>query len=480
MNSDLKKKTTSGLIWSVAEKVLTQGFSFVIGIVMARLLSPSDYGYVVIATMVISFPQALVEGGLTNALIQRKDTDEGHNSTMMYYMLGLSLIFYAILFVSAPFIATYYKVDILEIVLRVYGITLPISALRAFFMAIMQKNLRFRLQFFSSFFGTVISGVIGIILAVYNYGIWALVIYVLMDQLVDSLIMWICLKWRPRLYFSFEKLKDLYSFAKYSLGWNLVNQYTNLIIDLAIGKKYTSEDLSFYDRGKKYPFLMCSIVNNAMGTTLFPVFSKIGDDIVQLKSAMRRSIKLIMYIQLPMLFGFIVIANPLVNVLLTDKWLPCVPFLQITCITYSFWPYLTCYRNAIEANGEVKITFRNEVIVTICRIILCGIAVFISPLAVAIAFMMVWGIDAFITGLSTKKVLNYTFMERIVDVLPTYICSGIMAILVYISGKWISVDILKVLVQIIVGIVSYIILSIVTKNENLSYAVNILIKRKNK
>lgn len=478
MAEDIKKSAIKGLAWNMAEKVLTQGFSFVIGIILARIIVPEAYGYIVIATTFISMLEALVEGGLTNALIQKKDADDDHASTMLYFMLLFSAILYGVLFMAAPIIAHYYDYSELTLVTRVFGLSLPIKACRSVYMAIMQKQLKFRLQFFSSLSGTIFAGFIGICLAVTGYGIWALVAYFLTDSFVDTVVMGILLRWKPKKVFSREKLKQLYSYGIYALGWQLVNQYTNQIIDLVIGKKYTSAELSYYNRGKQYPFLLCNIINNVFGSTLFPVFSKFSDDLEKLKDATRRMLKVTTFIQFPILFGFAVVAKPLVLLLLTDKWIECVPFLQITCITYSFWPYLTSFRNGIQAKGDVKITFQNEIFITIARVILCGGALFISPIAVALAFVLVWILDAITNGICVRKVLGYRFLEQLRDVVPNYVCSAMMVICVYLVGRLVDILILKLMVQVLVGVISYVAVSAIIKNDSMAYILQMIKNKK--
>jgi len=478
-NSNLKTKAIKGLAWNMAEKVLTQGFSFVIGIILARIIAPEAYGYIVIATTFISMLEALVEGGLSNALIQNKDADDEHASTMLYFMLLLSMALYSVLFMVAPVIAHFYDYSELTLVIRIFGLSLPIKACRSVFMAIMQKQLKFRLQFFSSLSGTILAGVMGIWLAVSGYGIWALVAYFLTDSLVDTVVMGILLRWKPKKVFSRDKLKQLYSYGIYALGWQLVNQYTNQLIDLVIGKKYTSAELSYYNRGKQYPYLLCNIINNVFGSTLFPVFSKFSDDLEKLKDATRRMLKVTTFIQFPILFGFAVVARPLVVLLLTEKWIKCVPFLQITCITYSFWPYLTSFRNGIQAKGDVKVTFQNEIFITIARVILCGGALFISPMAVAIAFVLVWILDAITNGICARRVLDYKLIEQIKDVLPNYICSIAMVACVYFAGKIVDIIILKLLIQVLVGVISYVGVSAILRNDSMAYILGMIKNKRN-
>lgn len=477
MENELKKKATSGLIWSMMEKLMTQGFSFVIGIIMARLLMPEDYGYIVIVTNIISFAEAIVEGGLSNAYIQKKDTDEEHSSTMFYFMLIIAGLFYILIMLLAPVIARIYAYEELTIILRVFSISLIVGAIRTFLVSEMKKSLRFRLQFVSSLTGTVVAGIIGVAMAVLGYGIWALVAYTLIDMIMDTVVMGIQLKWRPKRIFSKDKLKDLYKYAKYSLGWNLVNQYTNLFIELFIGKKYTSSDLSYYNRGKQYPYLMCNIINTAMDNTLFPVLSKISDKQDQLKNTTRRYIKVATYLQLPVLFGLAVTANSLVIVLLTDKWLPCVPFLQITCIAYSFWPYITCYRNAVESKGDIKYTFRNEVIMSLSKLVMCAIAIFISPFAVAVAYLLSWYLDYLLNSIVVKKQVDYSIKEQLLDVAPNYVCTLIMVVCAYLVGMPDYNVYIKIVAQVLTGVVAYLATSIVFKNESFKYIIDIIKRR---
>lgn len=480
MSKELKTKAAFGLAWNMAEKVLTQGFSFVIGIVLARLLMPDDYGYVVVASTCISIFEAISQGGLDNALIQKQDTDREHESTMLYFSLGMASVFYLVLFFLAPLIAYIYELPELSLIIRVYAITLPVGALRSFLMAIMQKNLRFRLKFFSSLAGTIIAGVIGIWMAYTGWEIWALVAYMVIDMLIDTIVMLLLLRWKPVFVFSSKKLKELYSFGIYSLGWRLVCQYTNQFVDLIIGKVYSSADLSFFNRGKQYPYIISTMTNDAVNNTMFPVLSKLANDDEQLCSATRKFLKLSTYVQFPILMGFALVAKPLVILFLTEKWLPCVPFLQVTCLTYSFWPYLTSARSSMEAKGIAKESFKNEIIITFSRIILCTIAVFISPFAVAVAFAIVWFIDAINNGRSCQRIVGYRIIDQIKDAMPNYLCSIVMGLAVIGIGLFIDNIYLKLGAQIIVGIVSYILISIVIKNESFIYCLNFIKEKRNK
>jgi len=479
-SKELKKKTISSMIWNMGERVFTQAFSFIIGIILARMLCPDDYGYIVIASTCIDVAKSLIETGLGDAYIQQKKADETYATTLLIFMLGISLVVYLILFLAAPLFAHIYRFDMLVMIIRIYGLSLPLCAVRTILIAIMQKALKFKILFFSSLMGTIVGGIVGICMAMQGLGVWALVAYFLVDTSVDMIFMAILLKWIPRGGFSIKKLKEMYSFAAYSFGRNMINQYSNQLLTLFIGKRYTPADLSFYNRGKQYPFLIGNTVNSVLSSTMFPVMAQISDDEESYKRALKRLLTINLYIQIPLLMGFAMVSEPIVRLLLTDKWLGCVKYLQVTCISFSLWPYVMTCRRALEAKGYIKVVFKNEIIVTIFRIIFCFSALFVSPFAVAMADLLVWVTDSVIHSISLKKWLKYGFLEQIKDVIKTFVSVLLMIIVVYFFGNFVNNIYLKLFIEIIIGIVIYIVLSLIMKNDSFYYILGMLKSRKSK
>lgn len=477
MQKELKNKFIKGLIWNLAEKYLSQFFSLIIGIVLARLLMPETYGTMVIVINIVNILKALIEGEIASALIKKKDITEKDLSTMFFMLLFLSCGFYIFVFALAPWLSNIYKIFELTMIIRIFAIILPIGAFRTFLVALLQRTLDFKKIFFSTLAGTLFGGIIGIIIALNSGGVWALVFYYLCNTIIDTIMLILQLQWKPRILFSFTVLKEFYSFSLFAFGKKLMNQYTNQFIEMFLGLKYSVAQLSYYNRGKQYPYLLCNDVNGVLSTLMFPILCQINENEQEFQNAIRRFLKISTFFQLPILFGFSMIAEPFVKIVLTNKWLPCVPFLQITCITYSFWPYLTCYEKAMQSKGYVQTTFRNEGIIALLRIIICFIALQISPLAVAWAYLFLWFLDTIVNAISSRRTIKYTIIQQITDVFPNYFCTFIMIICVYLVGKIISSDFIKICVQILIGGVIYILIAAISNNDSYKYILELLKKR---
>src|SRR5574344_1560942 len=345
-------KAIKSLIWKFLERCSTQGVSFVVTIILARLLSPTEYGTIALVTVFVVLGNVVVEGGFSAALVQKKDADNLDFSTLFYTSLLISVILYMALFCVAPFIANFYKQPILKPVLRILSINLLFGAVNAVQQAYMQRNLQFKKTFYSSFIGGILSGIIGITMAYKGYGVWALVGYTLSLQFFMAIILWIVLKWRPDFDFSWRRFKQLFDF-----GWKVF--MTNFVItiylnirSLIIGKLYTRDLLGLFDRGQQIPNIIITNINGTIQAVMFPVFSKEQEDRDRLRDMLRRSIKTSCFVVFPLMIGLLVTAKPLVLILLSEKWLSIVPFIQIFAIANMFLPIQYINMEAIKSLGK--------------------------------------------------------------------------------------------------------------------------------
>lgn len=474
MNESIKSKTLSSLIWKFAERSGAQIIQFIVSVILARLLTPSDYGLIGLITVFISIALVFAQSGLGQALVQRKNIDNVEFSTVFYFSMAFSILLYTILFLCAPLIAEFYKSYKLINVIRVLGITVIIGAINSVQQAYIQKTMQFKRFFYSTLSGTLVSAIIGIAMAYSGYGIWSLVLQQVTNQFVNTVVLWFTVKWRPIFTFSIKKAKRLFTYGWKLLCSSLLDTIYNNIYSLIIGKFYTSSDLGYYNRGKQFPMLVIQNVNSAIDSVLFPVLSGAQDDKNRLKAMVRRSIVTSTFIIFPCMAGLAAIAKPLTILLLTEKWLPAVPFIQFCCFTYAFWPIHTANLQAIKAVGRSDIFLKLEIIKKI---------VGITGLCISLPFglyAMMWMrclttiISSFINAFPNKKLLGYSYLEQVKDMLPSFINSIAMCIIIICANLLNLNSILTMIIQIILGVGIYIGFSKMLKIECLEYILSMV------
>lgn len=469
-----KSKVISNLIWKFAERSGAQGVQFIVGIVLARLLTPADYGLIGLITVFIMIANVFVQSGFGQALVQKYTADDLDFSSVFYFSTAISVILYIIIFFAALPIANFYNEPVLIPVLRILSFTLIISGVNSVQQAYVQKTMQFKRFFWATLIGTIVSAIVGVFMAYYGFGVWALVGQQLSNQAVNTIVLWFTVRWRPMLKFSFRRTKNLFSFGWKLLVSALIDTGYNNMYSLIIGKVFTTADLGFYNRGKQYPLLIISNINGAIDSVLFPVLSDVQNDVARLKSMVRRSIKTSTFFIFPAMAGLAAVAEPLVKLMLTDKWLPCVPFIQFSCFIYAFWPIHTANLQAINASGRSDIFLKLEIIKKII-----GITIFIVTIKHGLVAMMFGQccstiISLFINAAPNRKILCYTYFEQIKDILPSMILSLFMCACVW-SLNLFDINIWLLLnLQMIAGIVIYIGGAKLFKFERLDYILNML------
>ncbi|HIT06603.1 MAG TPA: lipopolysaccharide biosynthesis protein [Candidatus Scybalocola faecipullorum] len=474
------KKVAMNLIWRFLERTGAQGVTFVVSIILARLLDPSTYGTVAIVTVIISLLQVFIDSGLGNALIQKKDSDYIDFSTVFYFNVAACSLMYIVLFISAPYIAMFYSMPDLTPVIRVLGITLIISGVKNIQQAYVSKKMMFKKFFFATLGGTIGSAFIGIVMAYQGFGVWALVAQNLFNNLVDTIILWLTVKWRPILKFSYSRLKKLFGFGSRLLVTDLLENLYNDISQLIIGKQYTSAQLAFYNKGKQFPYYVVTNINSSLKSVLFPVFSEAQDDLVYLKSITRKSIQLSNYLISPMIIGLAACAETFISCLLTDTWLPCVIYLRLFCICYLFQPIQTTNKNAIKALGKGEILLKIQLIVRCVGIALIILAIKWGIIAITLAVIFTNLFEQVLLATENKKLLQYGYVDQFVDMFPAIAMSLIMGTVVYWMQNIPAHSAIVLLLQVIVGFLIYLIESIFTKNNTFIYILSFLRKNKRK
>lgn len=466
-----RNRILSNFIWRFFERTGAQLVSFVVSIVLARCLEPSVYGTIALVTVFTTILQVFVDSGFGNALIQKKDADDVDFSTVFFFNITICTILYLVMFFASPLIAAFYCDTELVPVIRVLSLTLVISGVKNVQQAYVSRTMQFKRFFFATIGGTIGAAVIGIAMAYNGFGVWALVAQQIFNATVDTVILWITVKWRPKVVFSFKRLKGLFNFGWKLLVSSLIDTVYNNVRQLIIGKMYSSADLAQYNRGRQFPYLVVTNVNTSIDSVLLPAMSNRQDNVSNLKTMTRRAIKTSTYIMAPLMMGLAFVGTPFVRVILTEKWLECVPFLSIFCVTFMFYPIQTANLNAIKAMGRSDLFLKLEIIKKIVGMALLFSTMWFGVMAMAYSLLVNSLLCQIINSWPNKKLLNYGYLEQLKDILPGILLAVVMGACVY-PVKFLGLpDLLTLCIQIPLGAVIYILGSKLLKLDSFEYLV---------
>lgn len=460
--------------WRMLERFGAQGITLIISITLARLLDPNVYGTVALVLIIISISNVFIDSGLCNSLIQKKDADDLDFSSVFYFNIFMCLLIYIFLYFFSPYIAEFYNINELTNIIRVLGINLLVSGFKNIQGAYVSRHLLFKKYFYSTLGGTIISAIVSIWMAFHGYGVWALVSQYLISNIVDTVILWFTVKWKPKLIFSFERLKKLFAYGSKILFSSLLDNIWSQLRPLIIGKRYTTEDLAYYNKGVRFPETIISSIIVAFDSVLLPVMADNQDNVENVKLLTKKSIKICSFIIWPMMIGLFVCADNIVVLLLTEKWLPVVPYLRIFCIINAFRPLHTSNLNSIKAIGRSDIILKLEIIKKIVGAIIIFITVRYGVFVIALGSILGDFIAQIINSWPNRKLINYRYIEQIKDITPTIILSLMMGVIVYCINLLGLNYILTLVIQIISGIIIYVGLSYLFKNDNLLYCIDII------
>ena len=478
MPDNIKYKVFSGLFWKFTERIGIQGIQFVISIVLARLLAPSDFGIIGLITVFIAIAGIFVSSGFGQSLIQKKEVDDIDYSSVFYMSLVISIFMYIGLYFLAPLISVFYEESILIPIIRVLSLTLILGAINSIQNAVLTKNMMFKKTFIVNLGGIITSGIVGIAIAYLGYGVWALVISQLASQVVTTIIMWFTVKWRPKLLFSLERLRSLFNFGSKLLVSGLLDTIYNNLYSLIIGKLYSRELLGYYNRGQSMPNLFASTINGTIGGVMFPALVLHQNDINRLKTLVKRMIVTSTFFVFPMMVGLAAVAKPLVLILLTDKWLPCVPYLQISCITFAFYPIHTSNLQAVNAIGRSDVFLKLEIVKKIIGITAIFVTAPFGVMAMVIGLAVISVICTAINALPNKKLLNYSYKEQMMDILPSILLSTVMGGILLVVFLFRFNSVITLVIQALVGIVFYFTAAYILKFECFRYLIKMIRKGK--
>ncbi len=464
---------SKGFYWSAIEKFSIQGISFVLSIIIARIVSPSAYGLIVMIQVLLSFSQLFIDSGFANALIQKKDRNDIDYCTVFIFNMGVAIFLYMLFFLTAPLIANFYDEPQLKTITRVISLNLIFSSLSIVQRTRLTIILDFKTQTKAGLLGVIISGSIGIVCAYCGMEVWALVIQGLVNQIIVSLTLMVFSRWRPRLLFSIQSFKSLFSFGSKLMLSNILTSIVMNINSLVIGKKYTSADLAFYNRGfslSQFPSVNFSDVLNRI---IFPVLSRVQDDKESLKREYLKYLHLSLYIILPMMGLLIVLAKPLIEVLLTPKWVDAVPYLQIFCLNFMFYPIIQQSTNPVAAIGHSGILLKYQLLKrgVSLSILLYTITISIS----AICWGMVIGscFEAIINILVCRKEIGVGIREYIKTQFDVIIAVIVVCGSVLLASSFIVTPLLNLLVCGTLGVILYMIITFIFDMREKEYIINV-------
>ena len=438
------------------ERFGAQGVTLLVSVILARLLDPEVYGTVALITVITTILSVFLEGGFSGALIQKKDADAIDFSTVFYFNVAVGAVLYTMLFIAAPWIANFYKMPELTPVIRVLGLTLIIYSVKSVQQAYVSRHLMFKKFFFATLGGTIGAAVVGITIAYHGGGVWAVVAQHLFNTFIDTVILWITVKWRPKAVFSWARLKVLLSYGWKLFASHLIDVVSKELRQLIIGKMYSKSDLAFYNQGSKYTHTIVTSINSSLDSVLFPVMSNAQDNVAVVKAMTRKAIKTSTFLMMPIMMGIAVCGEPLVDLVFTSKWLPCVPYLRIFCFTYAFYPIHTANLNAIKALGRSDLFLKLEVLKKIVSFAMLFSTLWFGPMVMAYSMLVTSVLSQIINSWPNRKLLNYSYLDQFKDMLPQIILSVTMGVVVYCVTFLKLADIPTLCIQVPLGVLIYV------------------------
>lgn len=455
-SDNLKQKVLSGIFWRIMERFGTQGMGFVVSIILARLLEPKDFGTITLIAVFIALASVFVNGGFGTALIQKKEVTEAEYNSVFYLSLAVAFVLYSVLFVSSPWIAAFYNEPVLVGVVRVMSLSLIIGAINSIQTAVLTREMKFKLSFQVSLISTLTTGVVGCGMAYKGYGVWAIVGSALASQVASTVVLWKVVAWHPKLMFSHVAIRQLFGFGSKLLVTGLLDTLFSNIYNVIIGKIFNPTILGYYSRGQSIPNMVMTSVQGTISGVIFPALSSCQHDKVRVKEIVRRMIKSTCFLVFPMMFGLAAVSKPLVLVLLTDKWLPCVPYIQLSCITFAFWPIHVTNIQAIIALGRSDIVLILEVIKKMLVVVSIMITFRIGVMAMVCGQAIVSIVCVIVNTWPNRRLLNYTIEQQVRDILPAFVLAAGMGALILIMNLVIANSYVQLGAQILIGSALYI------------------------
>lgn len=455
MSDSLKQKTIKGVSWSFVEQVLTRGANFIIGIILARLLTPTDYGLVGMLAIFIAIAQLFIDGGLTSALIRQKAPSNEDFSTVYIVNMTLSVVFYFLLFFSAPLIADFYSQPLLTPLMRVVAISLVIGPLASVQNTLLTIRVDFKTKTIISTINALVSGAVGIYCAYNGMGPWALIAQTLTSTVVSTILALAFVHWMPRLVFSGSSFKRLFSYSSRLLAANIISTVYDNAYPMVIGKRYLASDVGLYTRANQFPGIANTTFTSAMNRVAFPILSQIQDDDERLLSVYEKYIQVFCFLTFPTLMILCGCARPLVSFLLTDKWIACVPLMQIICFSLIPNGMIQINLNLLYVKGRSDLVLRMEIIKKLIMFAVLLVSMYFGLKAICYGMIVNSLIDLYFSSFYTKRILNYRLIQQIKAVYPYFLISLVILAEALLASHFIASRLIAIIVSMIICPLTY-------------------------
>jgi len=479
MSESLKKKTAKGMIWSAVERFSTQGVQFVFGIILARLLTPADYGVIAMLTIFIAVSQTFIDSGLGNAVIRKIDRTEKDMSTMFFFNIGMSLVCYGVIFLIAPLAAKFYNMPELILILRVLALRLVIQAFSIAQITHLTIKINFKIQAKVSFVSAILSGIVGIIFAYRGYGVWSLVIQTLANSFLTSLLFTALVRWRPTSIFSIESFKYMFSFGSKILASGILETVYKNIYALVIGKFYSSAQLGNYAKADRFAQFPSSNLTAILQRVSFPVLSTLQNNPERLRSSYLKFINLSAFIVFPLMTGLLAIAKPMTFLLLTEKWSEMIPLLQIVCLSMMWYPVHAINLNVLQVLGRSDLFLRLEIIKKILGVTILCITLPMGIMEMCLGQIVSAWICLFINTYYSGKFLQAGYVVQMKFLFPLFVNSVVMAAIILGVNHFLPEKqyVLQIGVGFVVGVLYYFVVAYLFNRKTLNELLSVF-KRK--
>ena len=465
----LGNKMFKGVLWSALDKLSTQVIQFILGIVLARLLTPKEYGTVGLLLVFIAISRVFIDSGFTKALIQDQNRTKSDISTVFLFNIAISIISYFILWISAPFIADFYDLDILSILLRVLSISLILNALYTVPLTLISITLDFKTISKINFVSTLVSGLIAVYMAYHGYGVWSLVFQTLINSMITVIMVWIFNSWRPSLIFSKSSFKKLFSYGSNLLVSSIMERVVSDLSSLLIGKYLSTKNLGFYTRGTQFANFFSSSIGAILDRVLLPGLSTVQHDMTALVGYVKKILRINSLVTIPIFFGLFILSEPIIKVLLTEKWIMAVPIMQIFCIARLITLLCGINLNLLYVIGRTDLALRQQYFKIAIRVILIVLSIKFGIVYIALAELVSTTIHYFINSYYPGKLMRYGAFQQLKDISPFFLSGIVMSVVVYSVMVYIENNILKLVIGPIIGIPTYLLMIKIMKIKEINF-----------
>ena len=473
----MKHKTVKGVMWSGVERFSVQGIQFILGLIMARILSPEDFGVVGMLTVFTAIAQSFIDSGFSNALIRKLDRTDLDCSTAFYFNVVVGIVTYWILFLLSPLIADFYKTPILDPLTKVVGINVFVNSLAIVQRAQFTINVDFKTQAKATTTAVLISGIVGIVLAYLGYGVWSIAVQQVLNNTINVILLWLLSEWRPHFEYSWKSFRELFNYGYKLLISGLIDTIYRNIYLLIIGKFFSAKDLGNYTRAHQFSDFPSSNITGILQRVTFPILSSIQNDDERLRRVYRKYLRLAAFVVFPLMMGLAALSSPLILFVLTDKWIAAVPLLQILCFAMMWYPVHAINLNLLQVKGRSDLFLRLEVLKKLVGVGILCVTIPMGLIPMIIGSVISSVISLFINTYYTGKLINVGFFIQMHDLFPIFAISLLMGIVVYVTVLFIPYSILKLMIGVVVGIVTYYLFARICRMEELYDCLSLVIRK---